>query len=94
MDCSKVDVENTIPLGETAADDGTLGKPIHTLRAACDVSQGEVVFKVPVSSFVTLERVFKDETLAEVLTTSPLSELSCLTLYMMYEKKQELYSNW
>lgn len=94
VDCSKVDVQNTIPMGDTAADDGTVGKPIHTLRAACDIAAGELVFKVPLSSFVTLERVFKDETLAQVLTTSPLSELSCLTLYLMYEKKQELYSNW
>ena len=36
---------------------------------------------------VTLDRVFEDEAVAELLTTNKLSELACLTLYLMYEKK-------
>lgn len=32
--------------------------------------------------------------MAELLTTGKLSELACLTLYMMYEKKEGRKSRW
>lgn len=38
--------------------------------------------------------VFEDETVAELLTTGKLSELACLTLYMMYEKLRGKDSRW
>lgn len=38
--------------------------------------------------------VFEDEAVAELLTTGKLSELACLTLYMMYEKKEGKKSRW
>lgn len=34
------------------------------------------------------------QTVAELLTTDKLSELACLTLYMMYEKKRGKASKW
>lgn len=34
------------------------------------------------------------QTLAELLTTDKLSELACLTLYLMYEKKNGKQSVW
>lgn len=34
------------------------------------------------------------QTLAELLTTNKLSELACLTLYLMYEKKNGKQSVW
>ena len=38
--------------------------------------------------------VFEDDTVAELLTTGKLSELACLTLYMMYEKLRGKDSRW
>jgi hypothetical protein len=38
--------------------------------------------------------VFEDATVADLLTTGKLSELACLTLYMMYEKKLGQQSRW
>ncbi|VAI28960.1 unnamed protein product [Triticum turgidum subsp. durum] len=46
------------------------------------------------SLVVTLERVLGDESVAELLTTNKLSELACLALYLMYEKKQGRDSLW
>lgn len=43
---------------------------------------------------VTLDRVLGNETIAELLTTNKLSELACLALYLMYEKKQGKKSFW
>ena len=34
------------------------------------------------------------QALAELLTTNKLSELACLTLYLMYEKKNGKQSTW
>ncbi|KAG2300502.1 hypothetical protein Bca52824_036974 [Brassica carinata] len=39
-------------------------------------------------------RVLGNETIAELLTTNKLSELACLALYLMYEKKQGKKSVW
>uniref|UniRef100_A0A0E0FAQ8 Rubisco LSMT substrate-binding domain-containing protein n=1 Tax=Oryza meridionalis TaxID=40149 RepID=A0A0E0FAQ8_9ORYZ len=55
---------------------------------------GDVAFEVPMSLVVTLERVLGDESVAELLTTNKLSELACLALYLMYEKKQGQDSFW
>ncbi|EMS66280.1 hypothetical protein TRIUR3_22445 [Triticum urartu] len=55
---------------------------------------GDVAFEVPMSLVVTLERVLGDESVAELLTTNKLSELACLALYLMYEKKQGRDSLW
>ena len=37
---------------------------------------------------------FPVQALAELLTTNKLSELACLTLYLMYEKKNGKQSVW
>ncbi|CAA7396397.1 unnamed protein product [Spirodela intermedia] len=67
---------------------------IHYVAASDDLQAGDVAFSVPNSLVVTLERVLGDETVAELLTTNKLSELACLALYLMYEKKQGRESFW
>ncbi|BAU01554.1 fructose-bisphosphate aldolase-lysine N-methyltransferase, chloroplastic [Vigna umbellata] len=69
-------------------------KPIHYVAASQDLQVGDVAFSVPNSLVVTLERVLGNETVAELLTTNKLSELACLALYLMYEKKQGKKSFW
>ncbi|KAG5408449.1 hypothetical protein IGI04_004768 [Brassica rapa subsp. trilocularis] len=69
-------------------------KPIHYVAASEDLQKGDVAFSVPNSLVVTLERVLGNETIAELLTTNKLSELACLALYLMYEKKQGKKSVW
>ncbi|XP_068665250.1 uncharacterized protein [Aristolochia californica] len=59
-----------------------------------DLEAGDVAFSVPNSLVVTLDRVLGNETIAELLTTNKLSELACLALYLMYEKKQGKQSFW
>ncbi|KAF2316460.1 hypothetical protein GH714_041801 [Hevea brasiliensis] len=68
--------------------------PIHYIAASEDLQAGDVAFSVPNSLVVTLERVLGNETIAELLTTNKLSELACLALYLMYEKKQGKKSFW
>eukprot|EP00873_Tetraselmis_striata_P018202 jgi/Tetstr1/438466/TSEL_027021.t1 len=68
--------------------------PLDIAVAAGPLSAGEVALSVPERLCVTLDRVFEDETVAEVLTTNKLSELACLTLYLMYEKKNGRKSFW
>ncbi|GMI98154.1 SAFEGUARD1 [Hibiscus trionum] len=68
--------------------------PIHYVAASEDLQAGDVAFSVPNSLAVTLERVLGNETVAELLTTNKLSELACLALYLMYEKKQGKKSFW
>lgn len=48
-----------------------------------DVVEGTTVLRIPDNLVVTLDRVFEDETVAELLTTDKLSELACLALYLM-----------
>ncbi|KAG5527082.1 hypothetical protein RHGRI_028117 [Rhododendron griersonianum] len=55
---------------------------------------GDVAFSVPNSLVVTLERVLGIENIEELLATNKLSELACLALYLMYEKKQGKKSFW
>lgn len=69
-------------------------RPIHYVAASQDLEAGDVAFSVPNSLVVTLERVLGNETIAELLTTNKLSELACLALYLMYEKKQGKESFW
>lgn len=68
--------------------------PIHYVAASEDLQAGDIAFSVPDSLLVTLERVLGNETIAELLTTNKLSELACLALYLMYEKKQGKKSFW
>lgn len=68
--------------------------PIHYVAASEDLQVGDIAFSVPDSLVVTLERVLGNETIAELLTTNKLSELACLALYLMYEKKQGKKSFW
>ncbi|XP_031381544.1 ribulose-1,5 bisphosphate carboxylase/oxygenase large subunit N-methyltransferase, chloroplastic isoform X1 [Punica granatum] len=68
--------------------------PIHYVAASEDLQAGDVAFSVPNSLVVTLERVLGNETIAELLATNKLSELACLALYLMYEKKQGKKSFW
>ncbi|KAL6960455.1 hypothetical protein U1Q18_038218 [Sarracenia purpurea var. burkii] len=69
-------------------------RPIHYVAASEDLQAGEIAFSVPNSLVVTLERVLGNENIAELLTTNKLSELACLALYLMYEKKQGNKSFW
>lgn len=69
-------------------------RPIHYVAASEDLQAGDVAFSVPNSLVVTLERVLGNETIADLLTTNKLSELACLALYLMYEKKQGKKSFW
>ncbi|XP_078434283.1 rubisco methyltransferase family protein [Wolffia australiana] len=82
-----------IVLNERASRDGK-HRSIHYVAASEDLQPGDVAFSVPSSLVVTLERVLGDETVAELLTTNKLSELACLALYLMYEKKQGKKSFW
>ncbi|KAG7017814.1 Histone-lysine N-methyltransferase setd3, partial [Cucurbita argyrosperma subsp. argyrosperma] len=68
--------------------------PIHYVAASEHLEVGDVAFSVPDSLVLTLERVLGNETVAELLTTNKLSELACLALYLMYEKKQGKKSFW
>ncbi|CAD6237762.1 unnamed protein product [Miscanthus lutarioriparius] len=68
--------------------------PLRYVAAGVDLQAGDVAFEVPMSLVVTLERVLGDESIAELLTNNKLSELACLALYLMYEKKQGKDSFW
>ncbi|CAD7702467.1 unnamed protein product, partial [Ostreobium quekettii] len=70
------------------------GKDIDKIVAARPISAGELAISVPERMVVTLDAVFEDEAIAELLTTNKLSELACLTLYLMYEKKEGKQSFW
>eukprot|EP00262_Sarcandra_glabra_P004567 TRINITY_DN1565_c0_g1_i6.p1 TRINITY_DN1565_c0_g1~~TRINITY_DN1565_c0_g1_i6.p1 ORF type:complete len:514 (-),score=73.50 TRINITY_DN1565_c0_g1_i6:494-2035(-) len=82
-----------VVLKEKASHDGK-HSPIQYVAASEDLEAGDVAFSVPNSLVVTLERVLGNETIAELLTTNKLSELACLALYLMYEKKQGKKSFW
>ncbi|XP_002986460.2 ribulose-1,5 bisphosphate carboxylase/oxygenase large subunit N-methyltransferase, chloroplastic [Selaginella moellendorffii] len=70
------------------------GKTIRYVVASEDLKPGDLALSVPMSLVVTLERVLGNETIAELLTTNKLSELACLALYLMYEKKRGKESFW
>jgi len=63
--------------------------------ATCDLEPGDVALAVPERLLITLDTVFEaDSDLAEALTTNPASELSCLALFLMYEKRAGAASPW
>ena len=63
--------------------------------ATCDLAAGEVALAIPERLLLNLETVFEaDADLAEALTTNPASELSCLALFLMYEKRAGPASPW
>lgn len=70
------------------------GRPLDVAVAAVDLKQGDRALSVPEKLVVTLSRVFEDGALAELLTTNKLSELACLALFLMYEKKRGADSEW
>lgn len=70
------------------------GRPLDVAVAATDLKAGERALSVPEELVVTLSRVFEDGALAELLTTNKLSELACLALFLMYEKKLGAESKW
>eukprot|EP00775_Hariotina_reticulata_P013147 gene13147-13277_t len=70
------------------------GRPLDVTVAAQPLSAGEVALSIPEHLVVTLDRIFESQSLAEMLTAGKLSELACLTLYMMYEKKVGKESFW
>ncbi|XP_073116625.1 uncharacterized protein [Elaeis guineensis] len=82
-----------VVLKERASHDGR-HRPIRYIAASEDLEAGDVLFSIPNSLVVTLDRVLGNETIAELLTTNKLSELACLALYLMYEKKQGKKSFW
>ncbi|KAG2486389.1 hypothetical protein HYH03_014967 [Edaphochlamys debaryana] len=49
---------------------------------------------IPEHLVLTLDRIFESEFVAEVLTTDKLSEMACLALFLMYEKKMGKASFW
>lgn len=57
-------------------------------------ASGDLALRIPEDLVITLRSVFEDGTVAEILTTGKLSELACLTLYLMYEKKMGRDSVW
>jgi len=63
------------------------GYPMGVTVASRDLAAGETALSVPVDLCVTLDRVFEDSTMAELLTTEKVSELASLTLYLCYEKR-------
>eukprot|EP00879_Flechtneria_rotunda_P016734 GHRR01017515.1.p1 GENE.GHRR01017515.1~~GHRR01017515.1.p1 ORF type:complete len:363 (+),score=117.95 GHRR01017515.1:222-1310(+) len=70
------------------------GRPLDVTVAAQPLKAGEVALSVPEHLVVTLDRIFESEGLAEMLTAGKLSELACLALYLMYEKKVGKDSFW
>ncbi|KAL6551426.1 hypothetical protein OROGR_007580 [Orobanche gracilis] len=82
-----------VMLKERPSHDSTRRR-IQYVAASEDLQEGDIAFSVPNSLVVTLERVLGNETIAELLTTNKLSELACLALYLMYEKKKGKKSFW
>lgn len=70
------------------------GTDVDTVVAKSAAAPGSTLLQVPERLVVTLDRIFQDATLAELLTTNKLSELACLTLYLAYEKKRGTASFW
>uniref|UniRef100_A0A383VYM3 Rubisco LSMT substrate-binding domain-containing protein n=1 Tax=Tetradesmus obliquus TaxID=3088 RepID=A0A383VYM3_TETOB len=60
---------------------------MYEKKVFCALSAVVLTAVVPEKLAVTLDRIFESEGLAEMLTAGKLSELACLALYMMYEKK-------
>lgn len=67
------------------------GSAIDISVTSEDVAEGTTVLRIPDNLVVTLDRVFEDETVAELLTTDKLSELACLALYLMCDPSSEVW---
>jgi hypothetical protein len=59
------------------------GKLLDVTVARANLHPGDLAISIPDRLTITLNRVFEDATLAELLTTGKLSELACMTLYLM-----------
>ena len=71
------------------------GRPLDVTVATADLAPGDVALAIPERLLITLATVFEaDVDLAEALTTNPASELSCLALFLMYEKRAGPASPW
>lgn len=70
------------------------GVEVDVTVAVAPLAPGDLALRIPENLVVTLDRVFEDDTVAELLTTNKLSELACLTLYLSYEKKRGKDSVW
>ncbi|KAL4418758.1 hypothetical protein ABPG77_005769, partial [Micractinium sp. CCAP 211/92] len=70
------------------------GQHVDITVASQPLAPGDVALRIPERLIVTLDQVFQDNTLAELVTTGKLSELACLTLYLAYEKKRGKESCW
>ncbi|CAG9460769.1 unnamed protein product [Pedinophyceae sp. YPF-701] len=64
------------------------GREIDVTVASRELKAGDTLLEVPMRMVITLDRIFEDENLAELLTTDKISELSVLTLFLCYEKKK------
>lgn len=70
------------------------GVDVDVTVASQPLFPGDLALRIPEHLIVTLDRVFEDSAVAELLTTNKLSELACLALYLMYEKKKGEESLW
>ena len=64
------------------------GRHVDVTVASKSLKEGDIALRIPDNLVVTLDRIFEDGGVAELLTTNKLSELACLTLYLCYEKKR------
>ncbi|KAL6749765.1 hypothetical protein V8C86DRAFT_2833769 [Haematococcus lacustris] len=69
-------------------------RPIDMAVASRPLQPGDLALSIPSHLVITLDRVFESEFVAELMVTDKLSELACLTLYLMYEKKLREDSFW
>lgn len=71
------------------------GQEVDITVASKPLQPGDICLRMPEKLIVTLEQIFEDDgAVADLLTTSKLSELACLTLYLSYEKKRGKDSVW
>ncbi|GFR44785.1 hypothetical protein Agub_g6117, partial [Astrephomene gubernaculifera] len=82
------------PVEVKTLDVPSAGRPLDVVVAGRPLAAGEVALSIPEHLCVTLDRIFESEFVAELLTTDKLSELACLALYLMYEKKLKKKSFW
>lgn len=68
------------------------GMDVDLTVASEPLHAGDVCLRIPEEMIVTLENIFEDGGVAELLTTSKLSEIACLALYFCYEKKRGIES--
>eukprot|EP01023_Acetabularia_acetabulum_P033430 TRINITY_DN3128_c0_g2_i1.p1 TRINITY_DN3128_c0_g2~~TRINITY_DN3128_c0_g2_i1.p1 ORF type:complete len:518 (+),score=63.81 TRINITY_DN3128_c0_g2_i1:148-1554(+) len=86
--------ENGAPEQKVKLSGSTQEGGVEVTIAATHLNPGDTALAIPSNLVVTLDRVFEDETVAELLTTDKISELACLALYLCYEKKRGQESMW